>query len=130
MPKSQAIFSYSNREVLSTLNARPLPVKEYLLIAKEIKQNNRQDISNLNEEQKQELINNAFNTFDYAFQAKDGEGSLALYKAARHAKNLGMSCEDVIELIHEINNYWQSPMDENRLQTTILSQIPSWYERE
>jgi hypothetical protein len=33
----------------------------------------------------------------------------------RHAQDLGASQEEVIQLLEDVNNYWESPMNEERL---------------
>ena len=60
-------------------------------------------------------------TFAYAFSAEDGKGSLALYRLYMHAYDLNYTLEEVEQLINDINyNFWIEPMDENRLEKTVL----------
>ena len=85
-----------------------------------------QKVENLTKAQLTTLLNNPTSTFVYAYEAKQGEGSLNLYRAAKHAKDLGMTKEQIVELIEDINNYWEYPMNHSRLENTILNQIRSW----
>ena len=75
-----------------------------------------QKVENLTKAQLTTLLNNPTSTFVYAYEAKQGEGSLNLYRAAKHAKDLGMTKEQIVELIEDINNYWEYPMDHSRLE--------------
>ena len=127
VPKSQIFFSYANREILSVTNAKPLEVRSHLLIANDsTNEPFVQKVENLTKAQLSTLLNNPTSTFVYAYEAKQGEGSLNLYRAAKHAKDLGMTKEQIVELIEDINNYWEYPMDHSRLENTILNQIRSW----
>lgn len=119
LPRSQAYYGYKDREVLSVVDKSPLDVRLHLLNSTSTK-----TILNIyTDKEKKELIRNYRDTFSYAFDAADGEGSISLYKAYRHAKDLGMTAEEIINLILEINSYWVSPMDSYRLEATILNQI-------
>jgi len=123
LPKSQIYYSYEGREVLSTLDGEPLRVKHLLeKVEQEVK---TKKAPTKNEIKK--MLDNKFDTFKYAFEAKGGEGSRSLIRAAYHAKDLGMSEEQIIDLMREINDYWVYPMDEDRLEVTILSQIRRWF---
>ena len=64
-------------------------------------------------------------TFEYAFEAKYGEGSRCMYRMVRHAQDLGATLEEVLQLLEDVNTYWENPMTEDRLdklkeQTTRL----------
>lgn len=124
LPRSQIYFSYANRNVLSQINGHPIETREHVLYAYETKSNDNP--TKLTDAQKDALLSDKLTTFAYAYEAPDGQGSLRLYRAARHAKDLGMNQDEVIDLIREINDYWISPMPSDRLENTILKQIRSW----
>ena len=127
LPRSQIYYSYSDRNVLSVTNANPLEAREFLLIAKGLEDSNVYiSPSDLTAEQKATQLENPQATFDFAFNAPQGKGSVALWRAARMAKELGMSNEDIINLVYEINSYWTYPMPEARLKSTIISQVMKW----
>ena len=127
LPRSQIYYSYSDRDVLSVTNANPLEAREFLLIAKGLEDSNVYiSPSDLTAEQKATQLENPQATFDFAFNAPQGKGSVALWRAARMAKELGMSNEDIINLVYEINSYWTYPMPEARLRSTIISQVLKW----
>lgn len=124
VPQSQIFFSYSGREVLSTVDAQPLAVRDYLMEALE----KSAPIVNrtYTTPQRQALIADELTTFAPAFECTEF-GSRKLIWAAKYAfKDLGMSKDDTIALIHRINAYWISPMPLSRLESTIISQIKRW----
>ena len=76
--------------------------------------------------QKQALLNDELTTFSFAFECVNN-GSLNLVKAARYAKDLGMTNEEIVALMHRINNYWQYPItDEALFKRTITDPIMRW----
>lgn len=128
LPKSQIYFSYSGRNVLSVTDKYPLETKDHIMNAYNTTtlSNPTEYIDNLSDKQKKALLSDPLTTFNYAFEAPEGKGSVSLYRAAKHAKDLGMNREEVIELIQEINSYWTRPMDQTRLNNTLIKQIQDW----
>lgn len=116
LPKSQIFHSYSNRQILTNFEGELLVVKPHLEYA----------FSHEEKTGKKGDLKDPFVTFSYAYKANRGEGSRCLYRAAKHAKDLGATKEEIVRLIYDINNYWVMPMDENRLYNTIIKQIESW----
>lgn len=128
LPKSQIYFSYSGRNVLSVTDKYPLETKDHIMNAYNTTtlSNPTEYIDTLSDKQKKALLSDPLTTFSYAFEAPEGKGSVSLYRAAKHAKDLGMSKEEVINLIQEINSYWIRPMDQTRLNNTLIKQIEDW----
>ena len=128
LPKSQIYFSYSGRNVLSVTDKYPLETKDHIMNAYNTTtlSNPTEYIDNLSDKQKKALLSDPLTTFNYAFEAPEGKGSVSLYRAAKHAKDLGMGKEEIIELIQEINSYWTRPMDQTRLNNTLIKQIQDW----
>lgn len=127
LPKSQIYFSYSGREVLSVTDKYPLDTKDHIMIAYDKSYNPvTESIDKYTNKQKKALIDDPLTTFAYAFEAPEGKGSVSLYRAAKHAKDLGMNKEEVINLIRDINSYWVRPMDITRLENTLVKQIEEW----
>lgn len=126
LPKSQIFFSYSGRKVYSITDKEPIEVRIHLMNAHNDTTKERIPLDSLSKIQKDTLINNPFSTFSYAYEAKAGEGSLCLIRAAKHAKDLGMNKEAILSLMNDINDYWESPMEAKRFENTILNQIRSW----
>lgn len=125
LPKSQIAFSYSGRNILSTIGKSPIEVKEHLLVATAV--DHKPDLPKPTSAQARALLADELTTFSYAFECPYNEsGSRALIRAAYHARDLGMPIKDITELMYRINDYWDSPMDHSRLDETIISQIKRW----
>lgn len=126
LPQAQIHFSYPGRTIYSQLEASPLPVRDYLVQSTEKATSKAVAQSNLTAAQRKTLLDNPESTFVYAFEAPHGAGSRMLIRAAHHARDLGMDKEAIIQLISDINDYWSVPMNEDRLEQTVLSQIRRW----
>lgn len=125
LPQAQIFYSYANRLVLSQLDTEPLPVRDYVMQALEHETNRTTEIT-ITPKQAKAMLADRLTTFDYAYEAKQGEGSRSLIRAAYHAKDLGCSVDDVKELILDINEYWYAPMEPKRL-SNIINQIERMY---
>lgn len=121
LPKSQIYFSYSGRNILSVIDQSPIEVKEHLLLATSTEP--KVVPTTLSKAERQAMLNDPLSTFSYAFEASHGTGSRSLIRAAYHAKDLGLSYEDTIDLMHEIHQYWDYQMDARRFDNTILTQV-------
>ena len=122
LPKSQIYFAYTGREVLSELEGEPLQTRELILKAIE-KANAKPTVKKLSTAQQKALLENKMSTFEFAYNAVNGEGSRSLVRAGLYAIDLGASQEAVEMLIHDINNFWVSSMDTDRLEYTVLNYL-------
>ena len=114
LPQSQIYFTFKDRPYYSVTDANCLNVKKYLLQAKESK--SIKSVLRLTNNQKVNKLENPQNTFHYAYNAKDGRGSIELYKAIQHAKDLGADLAYIEDLLDTINNhFWEHPMKSFRL---------------
>ena len=68
------------------------------------------------------LLADPVTTFNFAFEANDGEGSRQVFRAIMYAKDLGGDKEYVLQLVEDIQNYWVSPFSDDR-QSKLVSQI-------
>ena len=120
LPKSQIFFSYSDRDILSTLDGSPLPTKQYLnqLVVVEPKKVP-------SKKEAHSMLDDPMTTFERAFYARDGEGRRKLIWAARYARELGATKEYVLELIQKITSYWVGGFPEHDLKV-MLNQISRW----
>lgn len=118
LPQSQVFFSYAGRNVYSQLEGEPLEVRDYIMNAID-KENNKETDIRVSTSQARALLEDCINTFNYAFEAPNGQGSRSMVRAAYHAKDLGASREDTVQLITDINDYWYSPMDDQRFDKLI-----------
>ena len=122
LPKSQIFFSYSDRQILSTLDGEVLDTKQYLNAIASI------DTSPPKLPSKKacsDMLNDPLTTFDKAYNARDGEGRRKLIWAARYARELGATKEYVLELIQKITSYWVGGFPEHDLEV-MLNQISRW----
>lgn len=126
LPQSQIFFSYSSGDVLSVTDQSPIHVRDYVMEAKQ-QAKDKPKVKTYTTKEKQALIDDEYTTFMPAFEATNGEGSRKLVWAAKYAVNdLGMSPDDAVELVKRINSFWLYPMNDDRLEHTILSQIRRW----
>ncbi len=126
LPRSQIYFAYADREVFSELEGEPLTTREHIMRSNE-KLLNKPISKKLSTTQQKILLEDKMETFDFAYNAENGEGSRALIRAAHYAKDLGANHEYIIKLIQEINSYWVTSMSNDRLENTIISQINRWF---
>ena len=122
LPPSQIFFGYDGRNVLSVLDADTIEVKEHLLYA------NREDAKKPKPTTRErgDMLDNPMDTFHYAYDAEEGGRSLVLIRAAKHAKDLGASVQQILNLVEDINEYWVEPLEEDRFERTIRQQISRW----
>jgi len=131
LPSSQCYFSYAGHEVIAETDLEPLNIRDILILFNDEsnKIENIYKAKQLTPKKREALLQDRgeiYNAFEFAFNAKDGEGSIMLSKAMWKAKYMGFSVDETIEIINEINQYWVEPMDEDRLEKTILCQIRKW----
>lgn len=121
LPQSQIFFSYAGRPVLSNLDASPLPVRDYIMIANE-KAAIKEIAKQVTPAQSKALLADPLNTFSYSFESPMGSGSRNMIRAAYHARDLGATREQTLQLINDINEYWEYPMEPTRLDK-LLDQV-------
>jgi len=122
LPPSQIYFGYADRTVLSTLDAGNIEVKDHLLFA------NREEAKRPKPTARErgDMLDNPMETFGYAYDAEEGGRSLVLIRAAKHAKDLGATVQQILNLVEDINEYWVEPLEEDRFERTIRQQIRRW----
>jgi len=124
LPKSQIFFAYEGRDVLSCTDGEPLNPKEFIVSsADKVANKSTTAPKKLTKPQQQSQLDNPMVTFIYAFEAPSGTGSRSLIRAAYHAYDLGASEDYILNLMDEINNFWDSPMSAERLENTIKVQV-------
>jgi len=122
LPPSQIMFGYKGRNVLSVIDGVPLEVKQHLIYA------NTEEAKKTipTPKEAKTMLSNPMTTFSYAYDAERGGRSLALIRAAKHAKDLGATVDEIIDLVDDINSYWVEPLEEDRFERTIKQQIRRW----
>jgi len=125
LPKSQIYFSYEGRNIFSVTDALPLESKDHIMMATSSETRKESEPKRLTAPQKSAMLDDPLETFNYAFECT-ANGSVNLIRAAYHAKDLGATKEEVLELMRDINDFWVYPLEERRFQNTILTQIDRW----
>ena len=124
--QSQIFYSYKGRRVLSEMLGEPMPVKELVVMALAEKDAKPSAKATPVAQQKTQLANPKV-TFSYAFDHPTETGmSSALIRCAYHAKDLNATKEYVLELMDKIQKYADFPLDEDRYNSTIKTQIERW----
>ena len=124
LPQSQIYFGYKGRQVLSNIHGDLFQAKEHLLYANKETQP-KQVPSRV---QAKKLLDNAIDTFWYLYECTSGQRSLTLIRAAKHAKDLGATEEEVKTLMYSAQEYWVEPLEDERFERTIIKQIERIFE--
>jgi len=123
LPQSQIFFSFADREILMQMEGKTIKTK-YLLENATLRMKEKpKPASALPSKDKQLKLADARETFGYAFEADKGERSVKIYRALRHAVDLGADTDYVRNLAGEINSYFVEPMDADRLERTLVVPI-------
>lgn len=122
--RSQCFYGYKGREVYSTIDGHPFDPSSHLNVAS-------MRVAELEEKRANAIpkgiadkaLQNPFTTFEYAYLADSGEGTTRMLGAIQHAKELGASPAYIRDLLLAINNFWDKPMNLQRLQSTVMTAI-------
>lgn len=125
LPKSQIFFSYQGRNVLSVTTKAPIEVRDHLLFAHG-QSESKIEPKAIPKTQQKAMLADPLTTFEYAYEAEPGGRSLVLIRAAKHARDLGSTTEDIITLLRAINDYWQFPLPPAEFERTIIAQVSRW----
>jgi hypothetical protein len=120
LPQSQIFFSFKDRVILSQLNGKTLSTKLLLERASIANKDRPKPARDLPDAKKKAELNDPRETFHYAYSAEPGERSVRVYRALAHAIDLGADGEYLKELAADINGSWMDPMDNGRLQRTLV----------
>ncbi len=66
------------------------------------------------------IMDNVNQIFEYAILADYGEGSHELARACLHLVDEGATAEELAVIINYINSRWDNPMEQERLQRTLI----------
>ncbi len=123
LPKSQQYYGFKGREVLSN-TAEPLEASEIVktidMLPKEVKK--------LQPAKRGEVYDDRFNVFNYAYEVEGDTGATAMYRAFKHAHDLGFTKDQVIGLLMDICEYRGTDFDVIMKRTGMLNQIRRAYE--
>lgn len=120
LPQSQIFLSFAGREVLKQLEGETIKTKFILENASLRMKDKPKPAASLPSKEKDAKLNDPRETFSFAFEAEKGERSMKLYRALAYAIDLGANEEYLTNLANEINSYFLEPMDQDRLERTLL----------
>ena len=119
LPQAQIFYSYAGRNIYTNVDADPISTRDYLMYAKDMAADKESQGKVMSTGQKRAQLNDPTTTFEYAFEANYGEGSRSMYRMMRHAQDLGATEEQVIQLLEDVNEYWENPLPQERLDKLI-----------
>lgn len=114
LSQSQIYYAYKDSVVYITNDAINLPIKDYIV---NIQQN--KSLDSLTPKQKSEMLKDAYNTFYFAYNTPEGKRHHNMVKAIAKAYNLGSNYEYVIKLINDINDSFDSKLDEKNIEGIV-----------
>jgi hypothetical protein len=115
LPQSQIFYSYAGRSIYSNTETSPISTRDYLMYAKEMAVDKESQNKVMSTAQKRAQLNDPTTTFEWAFEANFGEGSRQMYRMVRYAQDLGATLEESLQLLEDVNEYWEQPMVQERL---------------
>ena len=122
VPQSQIFFSYAGRPVISNLEASPLATRDYVMLARERESEKQTQQRQFTSAQSKALLADPEQTFSYAFYAPNGTGSRNMYRMMQHAKLLGASLDETLQLLEDVNEFWsmdKGALPDDRFQKLI-----------
>ena len=123
---TQPIYGYAGAKVLSNENGKLFNVTEYLteFATEGAVVKSRPIVKHRTDKARKahvaKMLDNVDTQFAYALNPPQGEGSYTLARAALHAIDEGVSAEELEMLINYLNNSWPYPLEQGRLERTII----------
>jgi len=122
--RSQCFYGYKGRQVHSTIDQLPLKTSTHLEMAHmKVAELEEKRATAMPPELASKALDSPFSTFEFAYNAESGDGTTKLLAAIHKAKELGASGNYIMDLVHSINSFWDHPMPEHRLQSTVMTAI-------
>lgn len=122
--RSQVFYGYDDRTVWSVIDKQRINPDRHLEFAKmKVIEMEAQFEAQIPKHQRKGALERKYSTFGFAYDAEDGEGTTMLMGAINKAKALGADRQYIIELVNDINNFWDCPMPKHRLESTVMTAI-------
>jgi len=122
---AQPIYGYAGSEVYSNTTGRLYEIEELIsqcannpdegLVPK-----TKPVTTQAKTKAMKDIMANVNKIFDYCIHCKAGAGSISLARASMHLRDQGANQEQYLQVIHYLNSCWTNPMDEVRLENTVL----------
>lgn len=113
LPQSQIFYSYKDSVVYINQNAENLKVKDY------INKLDEKQFIEYTPKQKQEMLKDPYNTFNFAYNTLEGFRHRNMVKAIAKAYHLNCSYDYIVNLIYDINDSFIDKLDEKNIQGLI-----------
>lgn len=123
VPQSQLFLSFAGRDILSQLDGQTLRTKFLLERAALRVRDKPKPVTALPTKEKSLKLKDPRETFSIGFEAEKGERSNKIYRMLAYAVDLGADEEYIRNLANEINQYYMTPMDQDRLDRTLIEPI-------
>jgi len=125
LARSAVCFGYKGRKILTTMGQSRIEIKDHILIATEKAQNKEAQAKEYTPKEKKDMVNNSFVTFEFAFNAIAGDRHRTMMATIYKAMSLGMTDQQIYDLLDEINNYMEEPLSSKRLKV-VKSAVPKY----
>ncbi len=125
LPQSQAFYGYANREVRSNMDGIQLNAEGLLKMTTE----QVAKVTPIGAESKRQIQADLKSRFQYAYDIEPGKGvHMGLFKAMRHARDLGFSIEENREILNAIMSTYNEGIRDD-YPASLESQRVSVYEK-
>ena len=122
---SQVIFGYKGREVLSVTNRTALNTDNALQVARAAvaKQQEEFALTSTTPELAKAALATPYTTFQFAYDAQEGDRWKTSMAAIEKAKQLGASREYIMDLMYDINDFLDVPKSRDVVKASLFSAI-------
>jgi hypothetical protein len=123
LAQSQIYYGFDNREVLSQLEGEALPASELI---KDIDVSVK-EVVKLNPKERNKLVDDRFNEFNYAYEAKGNTRAVYLFRVFKHCADAGLAKNQTLSILEDIVEYHSGDFDYVMKRTGLLNQINRSY---
>jgi hypothetical protein len=124
--QSQLYFTFAREKVLSCTDGLPLETKDLLIKARERK-DMKESAKPISSAEKSKLLNNPIDTFGMAYYYNKPSGlATKMIAAAKLAVELGADKEYVLNLVRDIQDKTDYPIEDSKFERTFIQYINRW----
>lgn len=121
---SQCFYGYEGRKLHTTTGQASIDPSTHLeMAAMKVAEIEEKRAAAWPQHLVDEALEHPYTTFGYAYDCEPGKGTNMMLGAISQAKELGASKEYIVGLLYSINNFWERPMPDHRLQATVMTAI-------
>jgi hypothetical protein len=124
--QSQLYFTFARERVLSCIDGLPLETKDLIVKARERK-DMKESAKPISSTEKSKLLKNPLDTFSMAYYYNKPSGlATKMIAAAKLAVELGADKEYVLNLVKDIQDKTDYPIEESKFERTFIQYINRW----